>query len=73
MASIQGDFHWLNAHGDELAEKYAGKWIAVHDEKIVGIGDTAVEADEQARNQCPEGDYVLEAIDAATDAIYGSL
>ena len=38
------DFQWLADHGPELHRKCAGKWIAVHNGKVVGVGDTAVEA-----------------------------
>jgi hypothetical protein len=38
------DFNWLADHGPELFSKYAGKWIAVHDGQVVGVGDTALEA-----------------------------
>jgi hypothetical protein len=70
---IQNDFNWLVDHGAELHEKYAGKWIAVYDEQVVGVGDTAVEAAEQARKVAKDGDYILEALDPIGDYIYGCL
>lgn len=48
---IDKDFDWLIEHSEEVAEKYAGKWIAVRQCEIVGVGDTATEASEQARKQ----------------------
>lgn len=64
------DFQWLVDHGMELYRQYAGKWIAVSEGQVVGVGDTAPEAEEQAKQRVPEGDYILEAIDFTTDVIY---
>ncbi len=65
------NFAWLVEHSLEIQEKYAGKWIAVHDGNIIGVGDTAPEAVEQAEQKAPGADYILEAVDAETDVIYG--
>lgn len=65
------DFAWLVEHSEEVAERYAGKWIAVRDGEIVGVGETAPEAAEKARKQ-GEGTFVLEAIDRSADVIYGT-
>lgn len=66
------DFAWLVAQGPDLYQKYAGKWIAVRDAKIVGVGDTAVEAAEKARAAVGDAEFILEAIDETADVIYGS-
>ncbi len=65
------DFNWLVEHGPELYRKYPGKWIAVHNGEVIGVGDTATEAAEQARKTAKDGDYILEALDAEADVIYG--
>lgn len=65
------DFTWLTEHSVEIYEEYAGKWIAVRDEEIVGVGETATEAARQADERVPDGEYILEALDASTDVIYG--
>jgi hypothetical protein len=67
------DFAWLMEHGEEIAERYAGKWIAVRNGEVIGVGDTAVEAAEQADEKAPEGDYILEAVEANADVIYGGI
>ena len=67
------DFAWLVEHGPELFRKYAGKWIAVHKGQVIGVGDTAVEADRQAREKSEGGNFILEAVDAEADVIYGDL
>jgi len=64
------DFNWLIEHGPEVYQKYAGKWIAVCRGEVIGVGGTAVEAAEQAREKDPDADFVLEAVDADSDVIH---
>jgi hypothetical protein len=65
------DFAWLAEHGPELFREYAGKWIAVHNGEVVGVGDTATEAADQARAKVEDADFILEAVDTEADVIYG--
>jgi hypothetical protein len=65
------DFAWLVEQSSTLYREYAGKWIAVRDGEVIGVGDTATEAAEQARAKAEDGDFILEAIDAESDVIYG--
>ena len=67
------DFNWLVEHAREIDQKYAGKWIAVCDNELVGVGDTATEAAEQARRSAPGKRFVLEAIDVEGDVVYAQL
>lgn len=67
------DFAWLVEHGPEIYRDYAGKWIAVCDGEIVGVGDTATEAARQAEERRPGKRYVLEAVDRESDAVYAGL
>lgn len=67
---MSSDFAWLVDHSDEIAQRYAGKWIAVHDGQVIGVGDTAVEAAQQAREQDPEAEFILEAVDRDADVVY---
>ena len=55
-----------------LNEKYAGKWVAIADGKLVAVGDTAPEAAEKAEKAAPNSEYTLQAIDFDTDVIYGN-
>lgn len=71
--SKQADFGWLVEHSLEISDKYAGRWIAVHGGRVIGIGGTAVEAADQARKVCNDGEFVLEAVEADADAIYAQL
>lgn len=36
------ELNWISLHFDEL-EKYAGKWVAILDEKVIAAGDTVKE------------------------------
>jgi hypothetical protein len=66
---MSADFAWLTKHSREIYEKYAGKWIAVLDGEIVGVGDTATAAAQQAEAEHPGAAYVLEAVDPEPERI----
>ena len=65
------EFNWLVEHSLEIQSKYAGKWIAVRDKLVVGVGDTATEAAAQARAKDPDAEFLLDAVDKEADVIYG--
>jgi hypothetical protein len=67
------DFAWLVEHSTEVFEKYAGKWIAVHDGEVIGVGETATEAAELARDRAPDAEFILEAVDAEGDVVYAGI
>ena len=67
---IDQDFAWLTEHGAELLRDYAGKWIAVADGKVVGVGDSAPEAAAEASEDQPDREFILEHVMAETDVIY---
>ena len=45
----------------------------MRDGKVVGVGDTASEAAEQAHQDDPEESFILEAVDHDADVIYAGL
>ena len=61
------DCDWLAENGLELSIKYPGKWIAVHDGQVIGVGDTLAEAGEQALQSRPHYDFILEEINVDVD------
>ncbi|MFH1110893.1 MAG: DUF5678 domain-containing protein [Planctomycetota bacterium] len=67
------DFSWLTDHGADLFRRFAGKWIAVHNGEVIGVGDTATEAADQARQKADDTDFILEALDSDADVIYAGL
>ena len=46
--------NWLEKHFEKLVVEYAGKAIAVVDDRIVAIGDTEKEVDGKARTKYPD-------------------
>ena len=70
---VDADFAWLTDHGAELFRRFAGKWIAVHNGEVIGVGDTATEAAEQARTKADDAEFILEALDSDADVIYAGL
>jgi len=67
------DFAWLVEHSTEIFDEYAGKWIAVHNGEVIGVGETATEAAENARKKSGDGQFILEAVDAEGDVVYGGI
>jgi hypothetical protein len=63
------DFAWLAEHSRDIYEKYAGQWIAVLNGEIVGVGETAQEAADQAEAKHPGADYLLEAVDPEPERV----
>jgi len=63
------DFAWLTEHSREIYEEYSGKWIAVLDGQVVGVGDTATEAAAQAESKHPGAAYILEAVDPEPERV----
>ncbi len=61
------DTDWLAEHGLELCKTYPGKWIAVHDRRVIAAGDTLAEAGEQALKLRPQRDFILEQINVEVD------
>ena len=62
LTQCEKDFVWLSKHTPGLQEEYAGKWIAVVNEEVVGSGDTAIEAYNQSRKRYPEIKPLLDVV-----------
>lgn len=45
---------WIIEHFSELVTKYAGKYIAVVDQKLVAVGESGIEVEAQARKIQPD-------------------
>lgn len=67
------DFAWLVDKGSKEVLAHAGKWVAVRNGQVIGVGETAPEAAKAACQNAgvKAGDYLLEAIDDEADVIYG--
>jgi len=44
---------WIVEHFSELVDKYAGKYVAVVNEKLVAVGDDGKEVEDKAREVEP--------------------
>lgn len=52
------ELHWISTHQEEL-EPYAGKWVAILEDVIVGVGNTAQEALDNARQKSAETPFLI--------------
>ena len=66
---LSNDFAWLTEHSREICEKYTGKWIAVLNGEVVGVGETATEAARQAETDHPGAAYLLESVDPEPERV----
>lgn len=48
------DEKWIHDHFSDLVEKYAGKYIAVVEDKLVAVGDSAKEVKEIGKRKYPK-------------------
>jgi Family of unknown function (DUF5678) len=61
------DCEWLAEHGLELSARYPGKWVAVHEGRVIGVGANMLQAEREALALCPQHDFILEEIDVESD------
>nr|BAL59485.1 hypothetical protein HGMM_OP4C121 [Candidatus Acetothermum autotrophicum] len=52
------ELYWVSDHQEEL-EPYAGKWVAILGEVIVGVGNTAQEALDNARRKSSRTPFLI--------------
>lgn len=45
---------WVVEHFSELVTKYAGKYVAVVNEALVAVGESAKEVEDKARQSAPD-------------------
>ena len=60
----------MTIHAAELQRKYAGKWVAIVDQQVAGVGKSATAAYGQAKRRYPDDEPILEAIEKTLLAIY---
>ncbi|MEW6067296.1 MAG: DUF5678 domain-containing protein [Nitrospirota bacterium] len=48
------DQEWIIKHFEELVSKYEGKFVAVANEEIIAVGDSAKAVDDLAREKYPD-------------------
>lgn len=47
------DDDWVREHFEELVDKYAGKYVAVVNQEVVGVDKSALEAEKKALKKYP--------------------
>lgn len=48
------DDDWIREHFEELVDKYAGKYVAVAKQEVVGVDVSAVKAEKKALRKYPD-------------------
>ena len=61
---LKEDFKWLVKNTTSLQQKNAGKFIAVVNKHIAGIGKTAKEAYEKAKKAYPNNEPLMDMVPA---------
>ena len=57
---LEGYNRWLEAHLDEVCQKYPGRYIAVYRDEIVAVGDSFKEVYQIARDKrIPDFPFVM--------------
>jgi hypothetical protein len=69
MSGMSDEFAWLTQHSLEIYKKYAGKWVAVCNSEVAGVGDTAINAATQAEEKYPGADCLFEWVDPESERI----
>ncbi|MFW9997065.1 MAG: DUF5678 domain-containing protein [Candidatus Odinarchaeota archaeon] len=49
MKDTSSWFAWVTENYQSLQEQYPGKWVAIHGNEVIAVGDTSEEADQKAR------------------------
>lgn len=52
------ELHWASTHQNEL-EPYTGKWVAILEDVIIGVGYTAQEALDHARQKSDKTPFLI--------------
>jgi len=61
---LREDFNWLVKNTAGLQKKNAGKFIAIVNKSVAGIGKTAKEAYEKARKVFPDKEPLMDMVPA---------
>ncbi|MFH1386932.1 MAG: DUF5678 domain-containing protein [bacterium] len=59
---IDKDYKWLLINMIKLQKKHSGKWIAVVNKQIAGMGKTAGLAYNQAKKRFPQNEPLLDVV-----------
>ncbi len=56
------DFLWLSNHPHELQRLYAGRWLAIADDRIIASGSDGRAVYREARKKHPDAEIMLDVV-----------
>jgi len=59
---LKEDFQWLAKNTAQLQKKNAGKFVAIINKNVVGLGKTAKEAYKKAKKAFPDKEPLLDMV-----------
>ena len=51
------NYRWIRQHFGELQSKYAGKWVAVNNAKVISVGSNAEIVEKKAAKKAKREDF----------------
>ncbi len=61
--SITKSAQWVDEHALDLQKRYAGKYIAVQDEKVIAVGNTIPEVNAKAKLVVQGKPFLIEFVE----------
>jgi hypothetical protein len=62
------EFEYFKKHQDELVQQYAGKFIVIKDQKVIGAYDTLAEAVFETEKAHELGTFLVQKCDPGVEA-----
>jgi hypothetical protein len=59
-SALEKDFDYYLKHQDELVRKYAGRYLVIRDEEVVGAFDHQLEAVQAGAERFPLGSFLVQ-------------
>lgn len=69
MDSLKKSFDYYKKHQDELATKYAGKFIVIVNNEVVGAYNTEIDAVQESLKQYHLGDFLVQYVESGEQNI----
>lgn len=63
MDSLKEAFDYYKKHQDELVAKYAGKFIVIVKDEVVGVYNTEMDAIQESLKQYKLGDFLVQFVE----------
>jgi len=66
--SLEKDFEYYISRQDELVKKYAGKYVVIKDEKVIGSYGAEIEAIEETAKEYELGSFLVQKCEPGDQA-----